>query len=829
MFQTKFCDFVLRLEESKGENMKKSKISFVTFFLLNFAILFSIIILQFSNSNLPVSHASDENSNFDIEFSDDFAYQQFSNNSKFLTNANYFVIWDKTNTSLLIKSSNKTSKLKIEVYDDICIVNSVLFAKSGSELWKLNLETDSTFSKTALDVSSSTIHSSGNCLYAIYGAKISVYNADLQLQSETNDLNLSNTTISFCNEKIFSITFQNSSGIPKFVLNCFDSSKNFEKQEILSFTEFHTHLAVGEKIYIFDSNSNKNTTSIKIFDIVGNEFSNLNLDFSVSEVNAFNNELFVFNNEKTQIVKFETTQNSIEKKHTISQSGQDDFHFSNPKDTLQTSNSTIIADTDNNRIELISNQNKQYYEIESPNSLASSSNNVFVASKNKIMKFENQSFEEFASIEQTETILSIDANSNMFALTENALFKYDSNSKSLVKFSDTPHAIQLAVSKSGTNIYVLTKNFLLVFDDEGNLIENLKFQFEENQFTAIEIDFIGNVYLSNKNGKIAKYKRNFNNFQFEKEIQLSSNIYQLGTINSIEILNENTMRFTSSNSFVAKTTSLSFETEQNFVSGIKPDLSIAKSKPAKILENTTFVYDLKNYDSSLKINKNEIVMIFENASPDSNFVYAIFGNHLGFISSTAFSFVEENTPKEKLVEILHDNTKLYSYPLATSTTPHIILKKGTIIELVSDVGNFASPTKWLKAKINQSYVYLLCTDVTSINNASMIEGKTVYGKAKASKIGEKINIFALPSTETTVLTSIADGTEIIILDDTTYDGFVKIKCGEITGFVLSEHVTKNALTTAQIIAIAVFSSVAGISIIIFVLLGMYRKKIQNNF
>lgn len=794
---------------------------------------FGLIFLLALCSSLCVSQiafAEPFASNFEIIYPTE-NYYQFAENSVTVTNDTTLAIFNPERKQITV-FADTTFLLPCNDATSLVLFGDFLFAQNSAGYEQFVLSTKTSIGQATLTDAPSNykLYANGNALFAINDfGELQSYNANLDaILSQTSTV-LLDATLAVKHSIIYALDY--STSINKFVLQSLDCSKTpFDVVTVLEREENYTHLSVDK--YICIAYTKDNSTALSIYDLGGKLLLSQNFDFKISEMTATADAISFLNEPTTALYryKFKTTNNELflvfDK--AISKSENDGFHLDSPADVATSNDTTYIADSTNNRLVVISNANgtpkMSTISVQSPTSLVAFQNGVYVASENKILLLSSGEIVKEYSLSASSKVSSITKTDKLYALSGNTVYVLAESTFKV--FKTVPNAKKLSASANGNIVYVLTDSKILAFSEAGEDIST-DITFTKDSIADFDIDFVGNLYVITTNGKIAEYNRGLLNYTFSKEITLIHNIFETGLPLSLSIGDDGKLYFSTEQNFVALTKSFNPQTKAGFAPTIKPQITAdIEIFTAKITSNTFFLLDLKNYEYVEAVTAGTIVVCFRNLSADDDFVYLIHGTKLGYISLSNLQEVAQDKPKNLDVKTLHPTAKIYNYPLNQPLTPYQTVPKGTELEILGDVAQFSNSLKWYKVKYNINKVgYIFVADVTDSNDAVLTSGNPVYAKARASRIGEKVSIFALPNDSSTVLDSVTDGTELQVLDDSTYEDYIKVKCGSVVGYVKSNEVKFGGLTHAQVIALVLVCVTAVVAVTISFI--TYRIKKQN--
>ncbi|MDD4839727.1 MAG: hypothetical protein PHE93_03540 [Clostridia bacterium] len=769
-------------------------------------------------------------SNFELIFPTE-NYYQIDTNSILATDSSTLAIYNPTIDRITVFGESSYVLICNEA-TSLVVFGDYIFAKNSLGYEQFDLTTKSSLGQAELVGAPDNyiLYSNGNTLFAVndFGA-MRAYSSDFNFVATTNSTALIDSTIASKNTKLYSIDYSNS--INKFVVQAIDALNSCSQTEILQRDENYTHFSVDNYIYV--AYSRNNMTTVSIYSIGGAFIGTQSFDYEIKTMIASESKIYVLNKASTAVYCYSiltaSQTVSFQLDRTIASKSNDNTHLSSPSDILKIENTTYIADTENNRLVTLTKTNESTammtIPFTAPTSIAQGANGVYVASQNRVSFVKNGEIEYEISLSVSDTILSVATTDKLYALTSNAVFVLEDGTFKV--FKSINDAVKLAASANGNILYVLTSTTVKAFNEEGKDIST-PLTFSENSVADIDIDYVGNLYAITTSGKLVENIRSLGTYQSSTENQLMHETVSNGTPTALSIGDDGRLYFATSESFVAFTSIFAPATSSSFTPTTSPQINASTQIfTAETNKTTFFLLDPKNYEYIEEVEVNTIVVCFEDTSENANFVYAIYGTKIGYINKEDLTETTQELPVTTNVKTLHPLCKIYLYPLNSLSTPSTIVEKGTVLEIIGNVSNFTNPSNWFMVKYNSNQIgYIIATDVTDNNGSALIEGYAVYGKAKASRIGERVSIYALPDSDSSVLDSVTDGTELQVLDESTYEGYIKVKCGSIVGYVLANEIKMGGLTTAQIIALVISCVTAVVALAIFIVTSRLKKQAE---
>ena len=129
----------------------------------------------------------------------------------------------------------------------------------------------------------------------------------------------------------------------------------------------------------------------------------------------------------------------------------------------------------------------------------------------------------------------------------------------------------------------------------------------------------------------------------------------------------------------------------------------------------------------------------------------------------------------------------------------------------------------MEIKYDSKKYFVKVSEVALDAPTALTNEPTEYGRAKADKIGQKVNLYALPDSDSSVIDKLIDGKELTVFSKQV-NGFYKVQIGTQIGYIKASQVKFGGLTNAQIIAIVCVSVALVVGIVIFIVTTNLKKK-----
>lgn len=570
--------------------------------------------------------------------------------------------------------------------------------------------------------------------------------------------------------------------------------------------------AIGDVIYVH------NTTSVVA---VSKTDGSVLFDTEITSKNfsACSDKLLVANGaDGYSLYSLDLSNNKIDLSAEYSMKGESLNRLNNPSDVTFSGGQTVVADTDKDRV-LFFGESTYAVTVAKPIALAAGKNRLYAASSSTLYVIENK---QISAQYTAVNIIDVAYLDKLYVLTGNGL--YTLLGGSLEKLCDLDGGVAVSTADDGAYLYVLTSDGLNIYDKSGNTVFD---GIAVTDGVDCTVDYCSNVYVLKSDGKVYKYSVNENVTATytsaptpTPDVITFENALYDGTANSVT-LDGKDLYFTANECLLGKA-DVSASTKTDFTSTALPDVSASQLNAYSLSSATAAYAEPKRFDTALIIPANAKLLVYDVQSGVNGFYYAIYeGKTLFVLDNGADTALTPTSVSKQYVTV--NETKLYTYPDSENFTT---LERGKVITIADDASNIDGG-KWFRTVSDGKYYYVLRSDVEEYvqTEDGGNTAKTVYGKAKASRAGGTVNVYYSADTSSSVVVSVTDGTEFVILE--TLDGYYKVKCGDYVGYVLSEHVLLDGLTTVQIVAIVLSVIVIVAGTAIFLLTKRLKKKAEN--
>ena len=454
---------------------------------------------------------------------------------------------------------------------------------------------------------------------------------------------------------------------------------------------------------------------------------------------------------------------------------------------------------------------------------------------------------------------------------DNALYFYDSVSQKIYRIKDNyttveefcplPAAItKISFALAGSTLYAANAKTIYPIDNNGNIISERTINIQNYSFvklTGLAVDYEGNILISGeKNGsvinmyKIARVGKN--SYSTAKKYSFKSNYFTLNYINGLVcdtsanlcyLVSGASTELDSANSvlFLNGLISTGNKTYDDF-----PE-TFDNITAAKVITETEFMAHLSNFEDVKTINEGTYVVVLANkvygsteycyvCSFDSN------GNSFGFIKKSHLEYKQGSAVIDSyktVIPLTGDTITIFKTPVEAQnigTFDNILYSDIDIsIEVIDDVCNeegtqiVLGGAKWYKVTYNGKTGYVTKYSILPFVQDDAVPIKS-FAKVKADAIGLTVTLYAQPDEYSAILNFLTDGKKVQLCEQFDKNSkFTKIIADGTVGYVLTDNLILDGLTTGQIVAIIVTVVVAVIAIIILVITLVIKKKRKDNF
>ena len=766
--------------------MKTTKITGISYIFIVLSAI--IILLCFLPPNVAMA---DENDNYEIIYPSTDYIQLTSPSSYFYDGSHY--IYD---SSRIIALGDTLSFYNIDCNVKQFVKSGENFIiNTGDSFKKLSTTTgaceDITLGSATADFILYTYGSLSNIIAInnVTGETI-VFDDSFSPVKEQTLPYLANS-YTYCFENFIysvSINFTVETGLKFYVYKT--DIETFSRQTLFEI-EAHGRIFVGNKIAVLQGDS------LFFYDENGADYGSMEIAYNFDAF-ADANGLYIFNYDEDKIDIYDT-QNEVEHIKTISQTSLSNL----PSDAIEVDGSLYF--TDNNGLNTIKDNKQETIAAQNATSVCNVQNKIYYAAGNFV-------YTDSASYNFDSPVLSVDADDDtVYALTANGIYTIKDDKLNL--FTALSNGRKIVANSEGSLVYVLTDTEIKAFTKEKTAVA---FPFNGNcsLISDFDVDYVGNLVTVTRDGVLTKYVRTVSSFEKEGEITLSLDNYQTGNISSVFITEDGKVIFTSDKSIVGKCPYFEFVTKDTFESVPAPQPQFADT--TKTNKATLFYLNPNNFEYVEELPSD--TRVIKLAALDETFSYVLKDGTFGYIKTADLTLIPDYEGGLAL-KALHSKATLYDYPDASAD--FIEVPKNTKLTVCGE--SYFNLITYYKVEYDSKKYFVKVSEVALDAPTALTNEPTQYGRAKADKIGQKVNLYALPDSDSSVIEKIIDGKELTVFSE-LINGFYKVQIGTQIGYIKASQVKFGGLTNAQIIAIVCVSVAIVVGVVIFIVTTKLKKK-----
>ncbi len=548
------------------------------------------------------------------------------------------------------------------------------------------------------------------------------------------------------------------------------------------------------------------------------EICSLDLNYSVSDITAVCDKLYVTSANTDSVEVYVISDGKLVYDHSLCLSGSGDNKFSSPSSIFAHGTNVVIADKDNNRLQILTPNgafHSRISNVTSPVSVVEYSGSYYVISSGSIKKTSGGSSTQYqeadgktfsdlrtACVDSFGTVYAVDGDRIVYKNSTTA-FRTFLNEK----------VIDIAVSPKGTVLYTLTSSKITAYDSLGTVIFSYDHSLDLSENARIDSDVNGNSFVLD-GSSLYVFDRAIDGFSFKNELSLTYNGESV-VCSDLSLSTDGKLYLSSALSHAVFTLNSSVTGAEKYdPTSFTPPVDVyLKQNLAKQAgyvrteDKTTFAYDFaQSYENATVVPANTLLLLLSN-EPVNGFYYVYLSGKGCFIPTSSV------TPLQAEVFAPYDgfalsSTKIYKYPVIDSTTSFALeeISNGTSFLVVGSAGGYTSKApsgnicSWNEILYNGKIYYIERNKIGQANPEPPVD----YGYAKllSETVGGKVSVYALPDDSSAVLGEYADGTEVKLLTRLeSTSTYTEVKIGDITGYVKTNQLTTNGLTTAQIVVL----------------------------
>lgn len=732
-------------------------------------------------------------------------YFQSSSPSLVGANRNYLVIYDDLSKTIFVRADEEwTYTLDFESVSGIFVVENVVFLHADNKYFTLDLTDKAATARERTLPSPADVtffNSDGTYLYAHSAAgRLTVYDKDLQVALGIDNLYDPDTLagkIVVAGEGANLIVFSTEYASPVFIT--YDATT--KAKTIKGITHHIGEAYVGDVVYALEiiqqSSASGAQKRIVCIDKTSGDLL-FATDINPDKFFAFGNRLFTIQDGGVTVYALDDEHTALTKTQTITMSGNDLRHLSNPTDVTRFQNETVVVDSGNNRIAFISQTGVMtaLQLDETPLALCSG-DSVYVVTKSKILQIKDKTI---TSTIDVEDVVDVTYLSSLYILKKDGV--YVNLAGNAVKIFDVDNAKRITAANDGTNVYVLTESEIIAINRSGQRLLSLA-SGDFKDAIDFAVDYQGKAFIA--------YANRIDYVLGEESGSYTLSNASLKATPTSVCLDGTTVFFTASECFVGAL-DVQAATKQNYAF-TAPEITKGAYHFAKAKDGAMF-FSIDGRIENVSLATNETIIVYDDTTKDGKTLARV-GERLISIDKSQFDSVECGALSGDYVT--KGATSLFALPYVEDGK--ITLESGVRLTLKSDTAEYDNSV-WVIATYQGQDYFVKRSDIAEY--VEIVEEKDkVYGKANADRVGGLVNMYADPSTASEVVAQIVDGSKVEVLE--TLDNFYLVTYDGKLGYIQKSQLKIGTLTTVQIVAIVLSIIVAIAGAAIFASVHLTRK------
>lgn len=775
-----------------------------------------------------------------------------------ITNSN--VIFNNNNVFSYNFETHLISKLNYENVTDIKQTQNYVVLKTNNQLkiLKNNNEIELTDANFVCD--NYNVYEKNDCLFIsyTYNNKLNFVKINSKLEIENQiSKDFSQNVVALClNENYTFIITQNDSnfGLIKIsnltnattpltfnYLNC----SQIEILEINNETYFLLVSHLNQTFTILKENNNemnditqKSTYGTQNPSFVLGEVSNF------ADVKVFNQNIYIADSINKNIQCFNLNNEQLVPTNVVVASKSfENGYFNDINDfSLVNSNTLLISDTFNNRLQLINNNEittiLKYNEqnIQSPKFYSTNDNiNFWFYSNGKIVKQTENNFIEIP-VGNNIADLKIDSLNNVYFLN------YENKTLNIIKNNLTNSTVlisDLNINENSKLEILNNKTYLISNNNQISLYDNDKLLTSktlENNVDDLEIDYYNNIYVLSNN-TLTKIENNNNtlenettlNYNFENISCFKVNKYN-GEILCFDNNNQNFIKI-KSNNFVNDL--INFEHLFNS-NNFEPTSTIINS--GVILKDCYISNFPYNTEIKQQLNKNTKVFVlgeFENS------YYIMINNNntidYGYIAKDNLQINKPQINEPQKVVVINKIIKLYKLPTILHDEDVSFAYSTAKLNEQLNVVNFEltsiDNSDYYAVKTNDNKIlYVNASDVTLYGSVDILPLPDLNAEIITTN-NEVIKLLSAPDENSSIIMELNNKQKIYVENfdankQYTYITIITDDKQEISGYVETKYIKLNSTINPGLTSALIVLGVAFVILIISIII--YKKQKKDN-
>jgi SH3-like domain-containing protein len=615
----------------------------------------------------------------------------------------------------------------------------------------------------------------------------------------------------------------------------------------------------GNGIYLAELGGEETDSRISRYDLTGNNRTVLasagtSGDTTLSEIGGISvndNYMYVSDPSYSAVKIYTIASSELVFNHMVGSRGSAQTRLNSPSDGVFNNGDMYIADSMNDRVtkwEIVGEEVESEDVIGTPGIAegqfikpdiiaADHSGGIYVGdSTGRLQYFLNGTFiksNEFDGI----AAIAVSGEDKIYVAETGSKRIYSRNigANSLTLFlSMGSIPLDIGFSDNGTILYILSEDGVSAFSENGELLP-FSIDFEDFELTDaldIAIDYGGNVYILTDGDipSLYRFKRNISSYELDYQYQIEES---LGQISSMNLGADGAIYLTLKEMHcIAKIDSADTEAVTSSTPAYQaPAEIITPSRIAYVNSISTIYMTPDNYENVSVADSGECLIVLNEINYNSVYYYYVedISGTRAYIRQSDTLLLNAGETAVQYVTSLHPHMDIYDYPSPYGTKIFSGIERGVNVEVISNVADLDGTQMWGWYEVSYSgqIGYVKKTEVLSVRILPE-ETITYSAKIKTPGLGEKVDLYALPDSHSTVIASLSDGIKVTLYEEINQDNeYTYIETDDYQGYIKTEYLTESGLTTGQILSI-VLAAVTFIATAAVLLISRIIKKEYRN-
>ena len=588
-----------------------------------------------------------------------------------------------------------------------------------------------------------------------------------------------------------------------------------EKTKLIDHTSTSIDV-VGDALYMVDE------YTLTIFSMLDNSMLTYTLPYQITTTDS------ISYNTTTQKLYLIDSQNDIVYSYalsptltlcdTIGSHGQSIDRLNSPKDIYYSNNTIYVADSENNRILSLSDDEEIIGDISisSPISVVAHSEMIYSTDGSSIYRISPSGRDTYSKEGVDILSIAVNGGGSLYALSNDTIWSL--NDEVLTTYAMVEGAKNIAFSPIGYTLYVSTHDTVHRYLNGNTILDSITLDDVEiyGEIIDMDIDYLGNIYLLRQttSNTITKLANTQNGYELGGIYTINPTIpnatYDAMCIQGSDIL----CISTNSHSMIRVTDDdIDIATDEDILAVTTPDIDLEDKTPLsspltiKTLNANTYVYTNPNNSESIRLvdSDTKVIVLSEDTVYDG-YTYILYGDKCVFAKTDMLTSINDTTPSMIDAVTSWGHTKLYKYPIENDNYLITTLPRNTQVKCTGSAYGYDNG-KWISISYEDNTYYIKSSG-TLLPLSNNQEVARYDAKISAQSLGGSVDIYLLPTSNSQVIASVIDGTQVLTYElIKTSEQYTKISVEidgvTVVGYVLTSNLSTASITTPQLIAVLI--------------------------